>query len=94
MLFLGEAGEAFFEGRMTRGDASRFRVTAGDEVVLDQQRSPTGDYLEAFFLLQREFVDGMLGGTAPVQLAVNNLKTLSATFAAYDAVAAGVPVGL
>ncbi len=94
VLFLGEAGEAFFEGRMTRGDASRFRVTAGDDVVLDEQRSPTGDYLEAFFLLQREFIDGMLGGTAPVQLAVNNLKTLSATFAAYDAVAAGVPVRL
>ena len=85
VLFIGDAGEAWFEGRMTRGDASRYRVTEGNTVVLDEQRSPTDDYVEAFYLLEREFADAMLGRTAPVQRAVNNLRTLEATFDAYRA---------
>lgn len=92
VLLVGDAGEAFFEGRMTRGDVARYRVTAGNTVVLDERRSPTEDYVDAFFLLQRVFADGMLGGPAPVQQAVNNLRTLTATFAAYQAAADGVPV--
>ena len=92
VLFVGDSGEAFFEGRMTRGDVSRFRVLAGTTVVLDEQRSPTEDYVDAFFLLQREFADSMLGGPAPVQHAVNNLRTLTATFAAYQAAEDGAPV--
>jgi predicted dehydrogenase len=92
VLFVGDAGEAFFEGRMTRGDVSRFRVMAGDSVVLDEQRSPTEDYIEAFYLLQREFTDGMLGSAAPVQQMANNLKTLTATFAAYQAADENAPV--
>ena len=91
VLLVGDAGEAFFEGRMTRGDVSRYRVASGNTVVLDEQRSPTVDYVDAFFLLQREFADGMLGGPAPVQQAANNLKTLAATFAAYQAADAGAP---
>jgi predicted dehydrogenase len=89
VLFIGEAGEAWFEGRMTRGDASRYRVTAGNTVVLDEQRSPTEDYIEAFYLLEREFADAMLGRTLPVQRAVNNLQTLELTFAAYEAATDG-----
>jgi hypothetical protein len=79
---------------MTRGEVSRFRVTAGNSVVLDQERCPTDDYAEAFYLLEREFADGMLDRLRPAQLAVNNLKTLTATFAAYEAAAAGVAVPL
>jgi predicted dehydrogenase len=94
LLLVGDEGEAFFEGRMTRGDRSRLRITAGSTVVLDEQRSPTQDYIEAFFQLQRQFADAMLGRAAPVQQAVNNLKTLRATFAAYRAAASGEPVGL
>jgi predicted dehydrogenase len=92
VLFVGEAGEALFEGRMTRGEASRFRLMSGNTVVLDEQRSPTEDYVEAFYLLQQEFTDGMLGGQAPVQQAANNLKTLTATFAAYQAADENAPV--
>jgi hypothetical protein len=77
---------------MTRGDVSRFRVASGNTVVLDEPRSPTDDYVEAFYLLQREFADGMLGGRAPVQQASNNLRTLTATFAAYQAADDGVPI--
>jgi predicted dehydrogenase len=94
VLFVGEAGEAFFEGRMTRADAARYRVTQGNTVVLDEQRSPTEDYIEAFYRLEREFADGMLGGPAPVQQAAHNLRTLKATFAAYQSGAEGVPVVL
>ena len=83
VLFIGDAGEAWFEGRMTRGEASRYRVTAGDTVIFDEQRSPTEDYVEAFYLLEREFADAMLGRTVPGQLAVNNLQTLELTFTAY-----------
>ena len=84
-LFVGDAGEAWFEGRMTRGDTSRYRVTKGNTVVLDEPRSPTEDYVDAFYLLQREFSDAMMGRTRPVQQAVNNLQTLELTFAAYRA---------
>jgi predicted dehydrogenase len=94
VLFLGEAGEAVFEGRMTRGEAARYRVTAGNTVVLDERRSPTDDYVEAFYLLEREFADAMLGRAAPAQRAENNLKTLTATFAAYRAAEEGVPADL
>ena len=94
VLLLADAGEACFEGRMTRGDVSRYRVTNGNAVVLDEQRSPTDDYVEAFYLLEREFAEGMLGGPVPVQRALNNLRTLEATFAAYDAAASGAPLVL
>jgi predicted dehydrogenase len=85
VLFIGDAGEAWFEGRMTRGDSSRYRVAMGNTVVLDEQRSPTADYVEAFYLLEREFTDGMLGRAVPAQRAVDNLRTLEATFDAYHA---------
>ena len=65
VLLVGDAGEAFFEGRMTRGADSRYRVASGNTVVLDEHRLPTADYVDAFFLLQREFADGMLGGRHP-----------------------------
>jgi predicted dehydrogenase len=94
VLLVGDEGEAFFEGRMSRGDRSRLRITAGSTIVSDQHRSPTEDYIDAFFMLQREFTDGMLGGPVPVQHATNNLKTLEATFAAYQSAAEGAPVPL
>ena len=94
VLFIGDAGEAWFEGRMTRGEASRYRVTSENTVVLDEQRSPTEDYIEAFYLLEREFADAMLGRAAPAQLGVKNLRTLEATFFAYQAAADDTPVRL
>jgi hypothetical protein len=53
-------------------------------VVLDETRSPSEDYVEAFYLLEREFADAMLGRTAPVQLAAENLRTLELTFRGYE----------
>ena len=94
VLFIGESGEAVFDGRMTRGETARYRVTEGNTVVLDERRSPTNDYAEAFHLLEREFADAMLGRAAPVQRANDNLRTLEATFAAYRAAEQGSPIDL
>lgn len=88
-LVIGDAGEAWFEGRMTRGHTARFRMVRGDKVVKDERRCPTDDYAEAFYLLQRAFADSMLtGGTAP-QAAPDNLRSLALTFAGYDAARTG-----
>ena len=50
--------------------------------------------IEAFYLLEREFADAMLGRAAPAQLGVKNLRTLEATFFAYQAAADDTPVRL
>lgn len=81
---IGERGMAIYDGRMTRGQTSRFRLYQHGELVLDESRCPTDDFRESFFLLQRELTDAMLNGTSTPQCATNNLKTLAATFAAYD----------
>jgi predicted dehydrogenase len=84
---IGERGVAVYDGRMTRGQSSRFRLFQEGELVLDQARYPTDDFCESFYLLQRELTSAMLGhGPAP-QSAAYNLKTLAATFAAYDSAA-------
>jgi predicted dehydrogenase len=91
-LVIGDAGEAWFEGRMTRGDTARFRMVQGHTVVKDERRVPSDDYAEAFYLLQRAFADNMLrGGPAP-QAARDNLRTLALTFAGYDAARMGEAV--
>lgn len=94
VLVIGDRGEAVFEGRMTRGETAQYRVTEGDTVVLDERRSPTNDYVEAFHLLERAFADAMLGRADPVQRATDNVKTLAATFAAYRAAEEARPIDL
>jgi predicted dehydrogenase len=88
-LVIGDAGEAWFEGRMTRGDTARFRMVRGHTVVKDEHRCPTDDYAEAFYLLQRAFADSMLSGGAAPQAALDNLRSLALTFAGYDAARTG-----
>jgi predicted dehydrogenase len=82
---IGDRGLAVYDGRMTRGASSRFRLFQDGELILDEARCPTDDFCESFYLLQRELTDAMLDGTPPPQSAAHNLKTLAATFAAYDA---------
>jgi predicted dehydrogenase len=93
-LVIGEAGEAFYEGRLTRADSARFRVCSGNEVVLDEIRSPKEDYVHSFRQLEREFVDSVLHGLPPPQPVEENLRGLRATFAAYEAARTGSPVTL
>lgn len=93
-LLVGDRGEAFYEGRMTRGESARFRLTAGTEVVLDETRSPTDDYVESFHLFERDATLAMLSGRPPVQTGEENLATLALTFAAYRAAAEGRSISL
>lgn len=85
LLLEGEAGEASYEGTMTRGPSARFRLLKGNDVVRDEARSPYDDYVESFYLFQRECVDAMLSGGTVTQTGAENLKTLASTFAAYEA---------
>ncbi|MBX7121880.1 MAG: Gfo/Idh/MocA family oxidoreductase [Opitutaceae bacterium] len=93
-LVIGEAGEAFYEGRMTRADSARFRVCSGNEVILDEIRSPRQDYVHSFQQFEREFVDSVLFDSPPPQPAHENLRSLRATFAAYEAARTRTPVTL
>jgi len=81
---IGDRGVAVYDGRMTRGHQSRFRLFQDGILVLDEQRCPTADFCESFYLLQRELSDAMLNASQPPQSATDNLKTLAATFAAYE----------
>jgi predicted dehydrogenase len=86
VLVVGDKGEAIYEGTMTRGESSRFRVVEGNAVVVDQARSPYDDYAESFYLFQRAVTDALLGRGSLPQPAVENLRVLETTFAAYAAV--------
>jgi predicted dehydrogenase len=85
----GDAGGVLYEGTMTRGVASRFRVAQGDHVVVDETRSPYDDYVESFYRFERECTDTMLDGRPVRQTAARNFQTLAATFAAYAAAQEG-----
>lgn len=85
LLVAGERGEAYYEGTMTRGETARFRLFQGGVTVLDETRSPYSDYVESFYLFQRECVDAILNGASAPQTGAENLKTLQSTFAAYRA---------
>lgn len=90
VLVAGLEGEAYYEGTMTRGQTGRFRLSRGSEVVLDEPRCPYADYVESFYLLERECVDAMLGRRGGVvQTAREHLKTLACAFAAYESAARG-----
>lgn len=93
-LIVGERGEAFYEGRLTRAETSRFRLCAGNTVVLDETRSPTADYVDSFHQFEREFTNSMLHDTPPPQPAAENLRALVSTFAAYEAARTGEAVTL
>ena len=60
--FLGDEGEASFEGSMTRGESTRFRVARGPALILDETRSSVDDYVDAFYLFQRALVDALRNG--------------------------------
>jgi predicted dehydrogenase len=88
-LVIGDKGEAILDGRLTRDAASRFRLVSGNDVVVDEARSPTTDYVDSFYLMERDVTDAMLAGRAPEQTGVENLRTLEATFASYQAMEEG-----
>ena len=85
----GDTGAVLYEGTMTRGTASRFRVTQGDAGVIDEMRSPYDDYVESFYRLERECTDCMLTGKPATQSGARNFQTLAVTFAAYRSAETG-----
>jgi predicted dehydrogenase len=82
-LVEGDCGVAYYEGTMTRGTSSRFRVMQGATVIIDESRSTYQDYVDSFYAFERECVECMLTGKPVTQSGVENLKTLASTFAAY-----------
>jgi len=91
-LLLGERGETFYEGTMTRGETSRLRIEQNHATVVDETRSPLDDYVEAFYRFERGYADALLGGGPAPQPAAENLVSLEMTFAAYAAAERGQPV--
>jgi D-apiose dehydrogenase len=89
MLLAGDLGEAWYEGTLTRGATGRLRITEGDRVVVDKALSPYDEYVESFYLFEREYVDAMLGRGQVVQTAEEHLKSLACSFAAYHSAAVG-----
>ncbi len=89
VLVLGNEGEAYYEGTLTRGETARFPLLKDNQVMRDETRSPTSDYMESFYLFQRACVEAMQGGIPVLQTGAENLKTLVATYAGYQAAAQG-----
>jgi predicted dehydrogenase len=86
LLLVGEKGEAYYEGTLTRGGAGRLRILAGRQVLVDEPVDPTEAYVESFYLLERECAGAMRGEGPVTQTAAEHLGSLKATFAAYDSV--------
>ncbi|HZZ20062.1 MAG TPA: Gfo/Idh/MocA family oxidoreductase [Opitutaceae bacterium] len=89
-LLVGDKGEAWYEGSLTRAGKARFRVYQDKSLILDENRSPMSDYMESFFQFEQEFVASVAGSGLPPQTAASNLDSLKTTFAAYAA-AKGTP---
>jgi predicted dehydrogenase len=85
LLLAGNAGEAWYEGTLTRGEHGRLRVSQGERVIADESISPYDEYLESFYFFERQCADTMLGRGTVEQTGVEHLRSLICTFAAYEA---------
>lgn len=94
LLLVGDEGEAHYDGTFTRGARATLRLCRGDEVLLDEARVPTDDYVASFVAFQRAFAAALRGEGPLPQPAADNLRTLRATMAAYRSIAAAEPVRL
>jgi predicted dehydrogenase len=74
---------------MARGASARFRVLRAGEVEIDETRSPYDDYVESFYLFEREWVDCVVAGRPVMQSGEENLIALGSMFAAYAAAQQG-----
>ena len=94
MVLVGDRGEAIYEGTMSRGAESRFRLVRRKDVVLDEHRSPLEDYADSFYRFQSAFVDALSGSAPLPQPAGLNLSVVETTFAAYEAIETGEVIRL
>lgn len=89
VLLLGSEGEAWFEGSLTRGQEARLRISQGTQLISDESFCAFDEYVESFYLFERECTDAMLGRGNISQTGAENLRSLICTLAAYDAARTG-----
>ena len=94
VLLLAKYGEVSYDGTLTRGENARLRVSKDGSIMCDTPVSPYDEYVESFYLFERECADAMLGRGSVVQTGEQHLKTLACTFAAYRSAEANAPVAL
>ena len=73
---------------------SHLRIVSAGEVLSDEAVDPTAEYVESFYLFERELTDALRTGAPLPQAGVDNLRTLEATFSAYAAADTGRMVAL
>jgi len=89
VLLVCSEGEVWYEGSLTRGREARLRISQGDRVTSDKSLCAFDEYLESFYLFERECADAMIGRGTVTQTGPENLRSLTCTLAAYEAARSG-----
>jgi hypothetical protein len=89
LLLTGDLGEAWYEGSLTRDKAGRLRIIRGEQVGSDEVVVPYREFVESFYVFERQCVDAMLGRGHVEQTAAEYMKTFTCTFAAYESARTG-----
>lgn len=89
VLLVCSEGEVWYEGSLTRGREARLRISQGERLISDKSLCAFDEYVESFYLLEREFADAMVGRGTVTQSGPENLRSLTCTLAAYDASQSG-----
>jgi predicted dehydrogenase len=85
VLLACSEGEAWYEGSLTRGREARLRISQGGGLISDESFCAYDEYVESFYLFERECTDAMLGRGSITQTGAENLRSLTCTMAAYHA---------
>jgi predicted dehydrogenase len=86
LSLVGDDGEILYEGTLTRGRSARYRKVHRQGVVADEIRIPTDDYVDSFFLFQRDWVKAVQSGDPFAQTGAEAVKTLGVTLAPYRSI--------
>ena len=89
VLLVCSQAEAWYEGSLTRGREARLRISQGEQLISDKSFCAFDEYVESFYLFERECADAMLGRSTVTQSGPENLQSLICTLAAYDAARSG-----
>lgn len=92
VLLACSEGEAWYQGSLTRGQEGRLQISQGDRLVSDESFCAFDEYVESFYLFERECVDAMLGRGSVTQTGAENLRSLTCTMAGYEAARKGTTV--
>lgn len=89
LLLVCSEGEVWYEGSLTRGREARLRISQGERLISDNSLCAFDEYVESFYLFERECTNAMLAGGTVTQSGPENLRSLSCTLAAYEAARSG-----